>query len=442
LKPQLKDAVLVQLIRNSGAIPFCKTNVPWHLLFNEASNPIFGKSKSNKHNISLGGRAGALALLASTHLSMVGFGTDQAGGLRNPASHAGVFTLKPTSQRISSLTNVSLYDSIPSTPGPISSSIDTLTFIYQALLTKDIQSQDPSLFPIPFNTQLYGETLRSKKLTVGIYVDDQIVRACPSARRAVFLAATALHSKGHNVVRFHPPSTDKAFLLLSKLFAYEKLNLPCMKAGFTQQTTILSNIFPMYTFAKIPKTFKTILFFLFGIGMKDSILKNLSYSYGGGSGKKARSLEEYNSLIEEKEEYRRLFTSAWQNPEMDCLICPINACSPNMPCTSTPFTLSGSFYSSLYNLLDYPSGYVPHVTHVQPDDQITNIVQYAHNDRYIPRSDRDFKFLSVMALEEVNNCIQNETILGSDIGVQVVGKPFEEEKVLAVMKMLSQSLSD
>ena len=92
--------------------------------------------------------------------------------------------------------------------------------------------------------------------------------------------------------------------------------------------------------------------------------------------------------------------------------------------------------------VDYPAGYVPNISIVQSDDRIPNIVQYAHNDRYIPRSDRGFKFLSVMALEEVNNCIQDESIVGADVGVQVVGKPFEEEKVLAVMKILSQSVID
>ena len=352
MKPLLHDAPLVQLIKNAGAIPFCKTNVPWHLVFNEAANPIFGKSKSGKSNASLGGRTGALGLLTASNASLAGFGTDQVGGLRNPAAHSAVFTLKPTSQRISSLTKASLYDSVPSTAGPMSCSIETLTFLCQALMTKDIQAQDPSLVPIPFDSTMYGETLRSKKLTIGIYVDDQIIRASPSARRAVFLAATALHAKGHNVVRFHPPSTEKALVLLSKLFAYEKLNLPCMQAGFKQQTSTLANIFPMYTFAKLPRTFKSLFCYLFGLGMKDPLLKELSQTYGGGSSAKtSRSLQEYNDLMNQKEEYKRLFSSAWLNPDMDAVVCPVNACPPGMPYTSTPFTWTGSFYSSLYNLI-------------------------------------------------------------------------------------------
>ena len=322
----------------------------------------------------------------------------------------------------------------------MSSSIDSLTFMFQALLTKESIVQDPNLAPLLFDGKKYSETLSSKKLTVGIYVNDQIIRASPSARRAVFLAASFLHSKGHNVVRFYPPSTEKALMLVAKLFAYETLNLSCISAGFKQQATTLSSLFPMYTFAKLPRTFKTIFCFLFGVGMKDHLLQELSQHFGGGSGKRARTLEEYKALIEEKDEYCRLFSSAWQNPEMDCVICPVHAAPPGMPFTSTPFTWTGSFYSSLYNLIDYPSGYVPSITRVQADDKVANIVQYAHNDRYVSRSERGFKFISVMAMEEINNCIHDESIIDQNVGVQVVGKPYEEEKVLAVMKMLSEAV--
>jgi amidase len=64
-KPQ-NDAPLTLQLKTCGAIVFCKTNVPWHLMFQEPANPIFGKTINEKKiGMSFGGRAGALALLVS-----------------------------------------------------------------------------------------------------------------------------------------------------------------------------------------------------------------------------------------------------------------------------------------------------------------------------------------------------------------------------------------
>jgi hypothetical protein len=58
----------------SGAIFFCKTNVPWHLVFPSVTNPIFGKTIFEaKDSLSLGGRCGALALLISKSKIILNF---------------------------------------------------------------------------------------------------------------------------------------------------------------------------------------------------------------------------------------------------------------------------------------------------------------------------------------------------------------------------------
>jgi amidase len=63
------DSILVESLKRSGAISFCKTNVPWHLLFNDVTNPVFGecvkKNVNLKRKISLDGRCGGLAMLVS-----------------------------------------------------------------------------------------------------------------------------------------------------------------------------------------------------------------------------------------------------------------------------------------------------------------------------------------------------------------------------------------
>ena len=110
-----------------------------------------------------------------------------------------------------------------------------------------------------------------------------------------------------------------------------------------------------------------------------------------------------------------------------------------MPSKSSNFVWLGSFYSALYNLLDYPCGVVPNVTQVSTSDGIPNSVRYSHMERSI---DGNFNFLGVMALEEVNNCFVKGDIKDQSVGVQVVGRPFQEEKVLAAMKLIQSELSE
>jgi amidase len=367
---------------------------------------------------------------------LIGIGTDQEGGLRIPASNAGVYTLKSTSSRISSGTIFGCRDSIASTPGPICNSFENLEYVIQIIISATLQSKDYKSIPLPFERPLYNNIVSEKRLTIGFYIDDGLIRASPATKRAVYLAASAMQERGHLIVRFIPPSIDKAFITWAKLQAINKTNLKCLKASIEDQITKLAPIFAWYHLLKVPQFIKKTLVYWFGYGMNDPILMEYASKVGGGSGKTSRHLSELDEINEERDEYCRMFHTAWSQPALDVIICPPHACPP-MKNKSNAFAWVGEFYSSLYNFLDYPVGIVPGITSVQTGDVIQNTVQYAHQDRYIAQSARKFNLLATMALEEVNCCVRNGSIVGEPIGVQVVGKPFEEEKVLGVINILN-----
>ena len=80
------DSPLVRLLRDAGAIPYVKTNIPITLLSLESSNDIFGTTK-NPHNPNFtpGGSTGGEAALLAYGGSRLGIGTDVAGSVRAPA---------------------------------------------------------------------------------------------------------------------------------------------------------------------------------------------------------------------------------------------------------------------------------------------------------------------------------------------------------------------
>lgn len=85
-KPLRKESALVRLLRDAGAVPFVKTNVPITLLSFESTNDVFGTT-TNPHgkDYTPGGSTGGEAALLAYGGSRLGIGTDVAGSVRAPA---------------------------------------------------------------------------------------------------------------------------------------------------------------------------------------------------------------------------------------------------------------------------------------------------------------------------------------------------------------------
>src|SRR5277367_2635545 len=75
-KPALQDGGLVRCLKDAGAIPFVKTNVPTSLLSFESYNDVWGRT-TNPHNngYSPGGSTGGESALLAAGGSIIGVGT-------------------------------------------------------------------------------------------------------------------------------------------------------------------------------------------------------------------------------------------------------------------------------------------------------------------------------------------------------------------------------
>ena len=105
-KPAAQDSGLVRCLKDAGAIPFVKTNVPTSLLSFESYNDVWGRT-TNPHNkdYSPGGSSGGESALLAAGGSIIGVGmasitqllttgTDIAGSVRIPAHFSGIYTIK------------------------------------------------------------------------------------------------------------------------------------------------------------------------------------------------------------------------------------------------------------------------------------------------------------------------------------------------------------
>src|ERR1700761_4183532 len=99
--PAERDATLVQRLRQAGAIPIAKTNLPDLLFAFETDNLLFGRT-NNPYDLTRtsGGSSGGEAALIAACGSPIGLGSDCAGSVRLPAAFCGIAGIKPTSGRL------------------------------------------------------------------------------------------------------------------------------------------------------------------------------------------------------------------------------------------------------------------------------------------------------------------------------------------------------
>jgi amidase len=114
-----EDALVVQRLRDAGAIVIGKTNTPEFAFGPNTVNAVFGATR-NPWNLALssGGSSGGSAAALATGMCPLAEGTDLGGSLRGPASYCGVIGFRTTPGLIPRHPSVLAWDTF-SVEGPM-----------------------------------------------------------------------------------------------------------------------------------------------------------------------------------------------------------------------------------------------------------------------------------------------------------------------------------
>jgi len=152
-KPAEKDSALVRLLRDAGAVPFVKTNVPITLLSFESASDVFGRTTNPHHSAySPGGSTGGEAALLAYGGSRIGIGTDVAGSVRVPAHYSGVYTIKASVGRFvktGSSTSMPGQEGVAPVYSPMARTLEDLDFFWKAVVSMRPWDYDPSVNLLP-----------------------------------------------------------------------------------------------------------------------------------------------------------------------------------------------------------------------------------------------------------------------------------------------------
>lgn len=174
-RPCQKDGSLVKLLKDAGAIPYVKTNVPITLLSFESSNDLWGRCL-NPHNAnySPGGSSGGEAALLALG-GRAGIGSDIAGSVRVPAHFSGCYSLKCSTGRWPKMginTSMPGQEGIPSVYSPMARTLDDLVYFTRSVIGTRPWQQDHTVHPLEWNNAS-EERIRDKKVfRVGVMRTD------------------------------------------------------------------------------------------------------------------------------------------------------------------------------------------------------------------------------------------------------------------------------
>ncbi|KAF8873763.1 amidase signature domain-containing protein [Infundibulicybe gibba] len=393
-QPCARDSALVRLLRDAGAVPFVKTNIPITLLSFESTNAVFGRS-TNPHNAkySPGGSSGGEAALLAYGGSRIGIGTDVAGSVRVPAHYSGIFSVRASVGRFPRTGSGTMYS-------PMARTLEDLETFWRAVCV-----------PIPWREP----EIAQKKLKWGVMWDDGVVRPSPACARALQMVIDTLSKHGHNVVTFDPPSPYEGIRLASQLIftdAGETATAP-MRA-FEWIDPGMREAMAMF---RLPSLLRRLYTWYVRHIRRDAVYAGLL------DGWRAKDPAECMRLAAAREGYKMRWLDALQAQDLDFVLSVPNAL-PAVPHGGMKTGWRACGYTFLFNLLDYSAGVLP-VTRVDASmDRLSG---------FKPRNAIEAGAYTLYDAKDMH---------GLPVGVQIVGRRFEEEKVLAGMKIVQTAAED
>ena len=180
------DALIVERIRNAGAVVIGKTNTPEFGAGSQTFNPVFGKTRNPwDPTRTCGGSSGGAATALASGMLPIADGSDLGGSLRNPASFCGVVGFRPTPGRVPRVPPEQGWDDL-AVLGPLGRTVADAALLFSVIAGPDPRDPISLARPAaPFHP-VEPLDLRGLRLAwtpdLGLYpVEREVVEVCEAA---------------------------------------------------------------------------------------------------------------------------------------------------------------------------------------------------------------------------------------------------------------------
>ncbi|KAL9055811.1 MAG: hypothetical protein Q9162_003345 [Coniocarpon cinnabarinum] len=398
-KERNHESELAIELRSAGAVFYCKTSVPHTLMTPETINNIMGYCwNSRNRQLSAGGSSGGEGALISAGGSPLGFGTDIGGSIRIPASVNGLYGIRPSSGRVpyEGMSNsMDGQNTILSVVGPLATSAASLKLVMQAIMSQQPWLHDPLVVELPWREEqasLTMERANAGQLSFGVFRHDGIVATHPPVQRAIDITVKAMERLGHTTFEWKAPSHSKFRDVALKTWIFDGANDVQDQFGLSGEP-LSPQVKPFYH-ERVPQYNAS------QIAATNVAKRALQKDY----------MEYWNSTVADSNTGR----------PADAIICPANPFA-----AARPEGHLSVMYTMWVNVTDYSAVVLPVTT----------------CDKSVDKPYTDFKPLD--KTDEANQANYDpELYHGSPVAIQLVGRRFEEEKMIALADYVSKAIKD
>ncbi|OOF90989.1 hypothetical protein ASPCADRAFT_211577 [Aspergillus carbonarius ITEM 5010] len=427
-KPYKEDGPMAKLLKDAGAVPYAKTALPVTLLSFESANALWGHCR-NPHvpEYSPGGSTGGEGALLALG-GRIGIGSDVAGSVRVPAAWSGIYSLRCSTGRwpkVGVNTSMAGQEGVASVFSPMARTLNDLTYFTKAIVGMQPWKYDHTVHPISWREEEELEA-KSRTLRIGLMTSDGVVPPTPAIERAISTTVAALTAAGHTVSEITPPATADTFTGLN--LASQLLN----SDGCVTFNSHLHSFEPsdpgadqLTRISNLPRSLRYLYYLWVRYIRRDVKWATLIRGFG------PKSAAELWKLTAQREAFRATWHSWWdaEAQQYDFILCPVNA-TPALPHKAMHDAVSSCGYTFLWNLLDYTAGVLP-VSHVDAKkDALSG------------------PYKTVLKQLGASNAVARGAwkhydavkMAGLPTAVQVVGRRWQEEKVLGYMAAVEEAL--
>ena len=202
------DATAVAKVRSAGAVITGKTNLDEFAMGSSAENSAFFSTRNPWHLERVpGGSSGGSAASVAADQCIAALGTDTGGSIRQPAAFCGVVGVKPTYGRVSRYGVIAFASSMDQV-GPMAKDVRDCALLLEAISGHDPADSTSVNCPVPsYSKSLTGDIAG---LRLGIPKEYFTAGLQPAVDQAVMSAIRQLENRGAIVEEISLPHTEYA----------------------------------------------------------------------------------------------------------------------------------------------------------------------------------------------------------------------------------------
>src|SRR5258708_5603113 len=202
------DCTAVARLEAAGAIVLGKTNCDEFAMGSSNENSAYGPVRNPRDKTRVpGGSSGGSAAVVAAGTAVAALGSDTGGSIRQPASFCGVVGLMPTYGRVSRYGLIAFASSLDHI-GPLTKTVKDAAIILRTIAGRDPLDSTSADVPVPDYVEELGKPVKSLK--IGVPKEYFGEGLDPEVRASVEAAIEQLRKSGCEIVPISLPHTSYA----------------------------------------------------------------------------------------------------------------------------------------------------------------------------------------------------------------------------------------